>query len=77
MARAPCLVHGQPENSRLGLVPRDKTLARVGTFQPIFSLLYSCSAFKEASMMAKSSWARSLLPSVEGLQGGGPLTGRP
>lgn len=77
MTRTLCLVHGQLENSRLGLVPGDKTLARVGTFQPIFSLLYSCSAFKEASMMAKGLWAGSMIPSVEGLQSDGPLTGRP
>lgn len=77
MSRAPCLlVHGQPENSRLGVVPGDKMLERVGPFQRTFSLLYSCSAFKEAYVMAKGSWAGSLLPSVEGLQGGGPLTGR-
>lgn len=70
MTRAPCLVHGQLENSRLGVVPGDKMLARVGPLPPTFSLLYYCYAFKEAYVMAKGSWAGSLLLSVEGLQTG-------
>lgn len=62
MTRAPCLVHGQPENSRLGVVPGDKTLARVGPFQPTFSLLYSCSAFKEAYVMLTEPFWRLSRP---------------